>query len=280
MALGAAALNLLFLGAGSAYRDLPLAAVFDSGRRAEWLESRAPIRPAVHAVNSLNDGGTPVALLARPGALGGLGATLSSVALMASWYNPKFTSALAEQREPEAIARLLDSWDVEYLILSDAWPQPQHGAIESVTDPLTRHGDLSVRRLALRYRYQDELIKEPAFGSVAPWSFANGARGNAKQMTVTVSAPAFQAVAVRPGRRYLNTVELQCPEPAAARLQVNWLDAKSTLIRSDIRVIECSTEPSTESMEVTAPKRASQALVYASAHTDKPVTFKRNSFRQ
>ncbi|APW36523.1 hypothetical protein RD110_04305 [Rhodoferax koreense] len=281
-AFAAVVLNLLFFGSGSPYRDLALHTVFDRTARQQWLRERAPIREAVDTVNTLNIRRLPVALLAPPGAVSGVGGPLDADALTVNyWFNLKFTKAILDAaNHPQALAGVLHASQVEYVILDGGWPRAGRDALNSITEPVSRHGGLAIRRLALRYRFNEELLKDPGFESAGAWSLPEGSRGTAGAMTVTVTAPSVQAVPVHPGRRYLNTIEIACDEPAPARIQINWVDAQGAFIKADIQVIECTNLPSTESMEVTAPQSAAQALVYASAHTARPVTFKRNSFRQ
>lgn len=276
-AAAAVALNVLFIGAASPYRNFPLDILGDAGARQEWIEAERPIRRAAAAVNGLNAARSPVAILARDSAMG---ADLNADALLPTWYNARFRDGLAAQQTIAGLASFFHGYGVDYIVLSQAWPQRQRVMVEQMTDRIVAFGDLSVRRLTDGYRYPLEQVQDPKFEDARVWTLAGGAVRKEDGMHVSAAAPAFQRVAVAPRRRYLNAATVTCARPGFWRLQVNWLDAASNFIKSDIQVVGCTAEPLTYGREVTAPARATQAVVYASGHTSDEVVFAHLSLRQ
>jgi hypothetical protein len=234
------------------------------------------MRSAVALVNALNSGQTPVAVLGLP-ALG----ELAGDALMPSWYNFRFERRLVAADSGPAIVNLLQDEGVDYVLLDNDWPQPRlRQLVESVTEPLASFAQVSVRRWKPEYRFQRELLADPEFAGAKGWQFVGDAPRTPGSALVTVEAPAWQTVRVQPGRQYLNTVTIACAEPTLARLQVNWSARRGVFLKTDIRVVECTAQPSTHAMEVVAPAGAVEATVYAAAHASKRVEFSRDSFRR
>lgn len=140
----AVALNILFLAAGPfVYRDFPLAAMLSERQRDDYLARRLPMRRMVEVVNALNYDRTPVAILADP-----LGAGLRSDALYTNWYNRPWLLAFATARNRHEMARLLERYDVQYLIVDDNFTGPQRPLrlLEAVTRKVAGLGSIQVRR--------------------------------------------------------------------------------------------------------------------------------------
>jgi hypothetical protein len=275
-AAAAVGLNLAFLAAASPYRDFALRGAADPERSKAWLEERQPMRNAVAVVNALNRGNAPVAVLGEP-ALGSLAAD----ALIPSWYNFRFERALLSQETGSGIANLLQERGVEYVLLDDRLTRPKlRELVASVTEAVDSMGQVSVRRWKPEYRFQRELLADPEFTGAKAWQFIGDAVHAPGSALVTVQAPAWQTIAAQPGRHYLDTATIVCPDPTQARLQVNWSGARGEFLKADIRVVDCTAQPSTHTMEVVAPAGATEATVYASAHTDKRVEFRKVSFRR
>jgi 4-amino-4-deoxy-L-arabinose transferase-like glycosyltransferase len=272
---GAVGLNLVFLGAGSPYRDFALTAAARKADREDWLDLRQPMRQAVTLVNVLNRGDAPVAVLATP-ALGHLAAD----ALMSSWYNFAFERRLLAQDSGPAIAAMMQDLGVEYVLLDAAWPRArQREMVASVTDVVAAFENITVRRWKPQYRFQHELLEDTDFTRGKGWQFLGEAPREPGGAWVTQQTPAMQTVPVKAGRRYLNAVEIACPVPTYARLQVNW-SSRTDFLKADIRVVECGPQPSRHAMEVVAPAGATAVTVFASGYGTERVQFRENSFRR
>jgi hypothetical protein len=275
-ALAAVALNLVFFGAASPYRDFAFTAALDRVQRLEWLELRQPVRRGVTVVNELNKGGAPVAVLANP-ALGQLAAD----ALIPNWYNFGFERELLAQRDAAAMARLLHDAGVEYVLLDADWPRAgPRQLVEDATEPVASFARVTVRRWKPEYRFQQELLTDTTFRPGGGWQVAPGASRAGDGLWVTAAATATQSVPVQPGRTYLNEIRIACPQPGLARAQVNWGSASGVFLKADIRVLDCGPQPTLHEIEVVAPAGAAVATVYASAHGPGRVQFLENSFRR
>lgn len=271
-----ALLNLLFFNAGAFYADFDPRAAFSESLRRDYIQQRIPIRNAVELVNRLNQGHTPVAVFSMPYAAG-----LESDALYPNWYNFNFHREIESAVSEVEIANVLLVQGVDFLILDPTWntPQKRH-MIESATDKIANFGGISIRSLSNRYRFQKELLQHPDFDSAEGWTILTGAKLE-NGLVANVSGAAFQVVAVSAGHRYRNLVRAVCAgESTKGRLQVNWQDARSQFIRADIKLFDCSSEPTNYDMEVIAPDGAAAAAVYASGHTQIPVVFKQVSFKR
>jgi hypothetical protein len=271
--------NLLFLNAGAQHGDFALSSILSDSHRTAYLEARLPIRNAVELINHLNRDQLPVAVFAAP-----LSAGLSADALYPNWYNFKYQNDIQSARTDQQLAQTLRGYRVEYIILDEGSQDTfqRFQSIKSITETVWQLGSVSVRQLKQEYRFDVELIRNPSFASMDGWSSTDTVTVNPSEgIKVSVSSPASQAIAVVPGRRYRNTVKAQCDsEPTLGRIQVNWLDARSRFIKTDIRVFECSALQVEQSMEVIAPTAAATAIVYASGHTATPLIFRGVSFRQ
>jgi hypothetical protein len=99
-------------------------------------------------------------------------------------------------------------------------------------------------------------------------------------VTVTVSRPAVQSVAVRAGWTYLNVVRARCHDAdATGRVQVNWLDSRQALVSASIRTFACSSDWTEHEQQVVAPVGATCATVYAAGHDERAIDVDRVSFR-
>lgn len=268
-------LNLLFFNAGAFYADFEPRAALSHSHRYEYIEQRMPIRNAVKLVNHLNVGHTPVAMFSMPYAAG-----MEANALYPIWYNHSFRDAIKQASSEREMAEILLSKEVDFVILDPIWDTLQkRRLVEGATDKIADFGGIAVRTVSMRYRFQRELLQHSDFESAEGWSMLPGAKLD-HGLVVSVDAAAFQVVPVSSGRRYRNTVRAVCPDqPTKGRLQVNWQDGQSRLIRADIQLFNCSSEASEHSMDVIAPDGAASAAVYASGNTSTPVLFRQVSFR-
>lgn len=271
-------LNCAFFKSGTYYGHLSLESLLSPSARQSYIGRQLPIRNAVELVNALNVKRNAVAVFSSP-----LTAGLTGDALYPSWYNYQFQAKVTQAQSSEQIARLLLDYKVDFVILDSQWDSPgKRLAIESATEKMFEQGAISVRKLKTVYQFQTELLKNPSFLSHDGWAVpATLQQLQLGVMRVSVTSPASQLVPVVAQRSYLNSVQAMCQNQLTqGRVQVNWLDAKFAFITTDIKVFECSQTSSTQTMEVTAPKRATFATVYASGHTAIPILFSEVSFKQ
>ena len=271
-------LNLAFFKSGTYYGDFFLQPLLSQSDRETYLNNRLPIRNAVELVNQLNVGRTPVAVFSSP-----LTAGLNSDGLYPNWYNYQFQAKVTEATTSDHIAQLLMDKGVDYVILDSNWGAAgKRKIIEDVTDKISEQGSITVRKLKSSYQFQTELLKNPDFSSYDGWSMPSDMHEQQPgRITVSVSSPASQLVSVVAGRRYQNAVMAICKDqPTQGRVQVNWFDSKSNFISTDIQVFDCMPFETAHIMEVTAPRSASTAAVYATGHTSIPIIFSGVSFKQ
>ena len=274
-------LNLLFFNAGNGfYRDFPLKSIFDSSSREQYLLGRQPIRNAVELVNHLNNDQRPVAVFAEP-----LTAGLSSDALYPNWYNHIFLKEITSMQTVHDFTNSLLKRGVSFVILDSNWDGgvEKKDVIKKATESIAEYGSISVRKIKVNYRFGKELLSNPDFMSIKGWVLDPDARYDpvAGIILTNVNSPAYQAVAVSPGTRYLNTVNARCAEKSTlGRVQINWLDIKGEIIGTAIKTFECSPVWAEYTMEVTAPVAAINASVYVSGQSATPLEFKSNSLRQ
>lgn len=271
------ALNILFFNSGTYFGNIALKPLTSKVGRIEYLQHRLPIRNAVSLVNSLNAGNSPVAVFAQP-----LTAGLLSDALYPSWYNHKFRSLIQGANNANSIADVLQSKGVAYIILDNNWSsEKKRLIIKEATKEVSVLGSISVRVLKEEYRFNTELLKDTNFVSDKPWHYSRGVKKIESGIIVSRSLPATQIVSVTAGRRYLLSVESTClNSPSKGRLQVNWLNIKSKIINTNIKVFDCVKFKSLNSMEVTPPSDAVKAVIYAAGHTDELLIFNKVSFRK
>lgn len=280
-------LNLVFFHSGNGfYRDFPVQVIFDKTNRDKYLLSRMPIRNAVELVNHHNSERSPIAVFADP-----LSAGLSGDALYPSWYNIKFQKEIATIKVEQDFIDILLKRGVNFIILDSAWNGvnccgegvEKQAIIERATEKVAEYGSISVRKIKANYQFKTELLKNSDLKSIIGWNLPPEAKYDAIAGVILASAafPAFQQVGVSPGGRYLNSISSRCAkEPTLGRIQVNWLDVKGRVDRTDIKTFECTSAWSDYAMEVTAPQNAVNAIVYISGQTAIPLEFKRNSLRQ
>ncbi|MBH2008522.1 MAG: phospholipid carrier-dependent glycosyltransferase [Xanthomonadaceae bacterium] len=271
-------LNLVFFKSGTYYGDLSLQPLTSQTGRETYLNNRLPIRNAIELVNQINVGRAPVAVFSSP-----LTAGLNSDGLYPNWYNHQFQAKVTAATTSGHIAQLLMDKGVNYVILDSNWgATDKREIIEDATVKISEQGSITVRKLKSSYQFQTELLKNPDFSSYDGWTFpVNTYEQTSDQITVSVSSPSSQLASVVAGRRYQNSVTAFCKEkPTQGRVQVNWLDSESKFISTDIRVFDCTPTATTHAMEVTAPRNASKAAVYATGHTNIPIIISEVSFKR
>ncbi len=270
-------LNVLFFKSGTHYGNIALKPLISEADRVDYLNQRLPIRNAVDLVNKLNVSNRPVAVFSSP-----LVAGLSSDALFPSWYNHTFRNLIQKADDVSAVAGMLRDKKVDYIILSNHWGNPEKRLlIKKATKEIAALGSISVRVLREESRYNKELLSEPTFTTYEHWNLANGVKKEVKGIVVRSKEAATQVVSVTPGRRYLLSIDASClVNSSKGRLQVNWLNAESKFISTNIRVYDCTQKPDLHSMEVFAPGAASKAVIYASGHVMEPLIIHRVSFKE
>jgi 4-amino-4-deoxy-L-arabinose transferase-like glycosyltransferase len=280
VAIFAVLLNILFMNAGAFYGDFALKSILSPSDREQYLLGRLPLRNAVSLVNSLNIGGTPVAVLGQP-----MTAGLVSDALYSSWYNNKFEAAMDSIHSEQGMVDMLLDKRVDFVILDSGWigTKEQHDLVTSVTDQLATFGPITVRKIKGKYLLKKEMLVNPSFDTTTSWSLIGDAKLDSKDgaVLVSVASPAVQVVRISPGRRYLNAVIARCyKEASKGRVQVNWNNAEGEFIAASIQTFDCSADWTQHEAEIVAPKNAATAAVYATGHSQTPIEFKEVSFRQ
>jgi hypothetical protein len=269
-----ATLNLLHFNSGTNYGRIVPMVIMNPEERDTYIAKVVPMRSIISIVNTLNQKGSPVAFFSTP-----LIAGLHAKALLANWYNPRFQSASLAVSDSKSLIKLLAHEGVDYFVVDDNFLNGQLAAIvKDVSEEIARVGQISVRKIKAQFRYPDELL--PSTDLTSGWHLEPGAtRVTQGGVRVSVQSPAYTVVSIRPGARYRYTTQARCDESKAeGRLQVNWLNASSQLVRADIEVFTCTEVNTARSMDLTAPPDAKQAVVYASAHSLAPIIFTHMSF--
>ena len=272
-------LNLMYLNAASWWNgEVSLGSVFDGRARVAHQMQYAPVRIAVESVNKLNVNGNPVAFFSSP-----YGAGLEAQALYANWYNYKFRDAAYQVQSNDEAFELLQEKSVNFIILDKAGDEPgfdiQRRYFDNITNEIVSYGSISIRKINPAFQFRHQILMNPDFKSQEGWQFLPGAHFDPanNSVLVNVSAPVVQAVAVKAGRQYRNTVIAKCVDkPATGRLQVNWLDDAGKFITTNIVPFECTSDWNEYTMTVTAPLGAKTGHIYTSGHTEKFVTYKYN----
>lgn len=279
--LAAIGLGLACLDTGGFTGGYKLRVLLDAQARTEHLDLAQPTRAAVRLVNELNTTRAPVAFFAPP-----LAAGLRADALFPNWYNWRFQNAVLNATSADTVGAILAREGAQYLILHEGWRDVAVRQHVTGASTLVKElgGGVAVRELRETYRFGTELLRDPDLGDPGAWQVAAGARlERTVGATVTGSAPVTQQVDAVPGRTHRLTARVRraaVAVPADARLQVNWLDARGSLIEVDLEVRACTEAAVSHSIDVVPPAGATTALVYATAHGEAPVVFERLSFRR
>jgi hypothetical protein len=271
-------LNFIFFNSGTYYGEFKAKPLLSGAGRENYITKQLPVRRAIELVNQLNFSRAPVAVFSAP-----LTAGLQADALYANWYNYRFQSQLSAAGSIDAVADLLVSNNVDYIILDSNWGSSEkRGIIAGASDKLAEFGAISILKLKAEYLFQDELLLNPDFSSAEGWAGRSHlARGLSDGVHISVDKPLIQIVPITSGKRYKNTVTAMCLDgPAQGRIQVNWVDAKARFISTNIRLFNCTDQPASHTMEVVAPASAVQAVIYATGHTEKTITINKVSFKK
>jgi hypothetical protein len=272
-------LNLLFLTSGSFYRDFGVLAIFDNSFRSAYLNANIPIRTAVEIVNQLNTDKSPVAFFSHP-----LAAGLKADALYPNWYNYKFRDDISSASNLEAMAKVLLDRKVNWVVLDSSWVfgEEKKAVIFKITEEVSSLGSISIRRIKQEYRFPTELLLNPNFSSISGWNLDPNINYDARSQTmiVSVNALASQSFLVKPNQSYLNTVMSRChKEKTQGRIQINWLNKNNEFLGASIKVFDCTSAWSEQSMEIISPKDATSAIAYVAGHNLIPIEFSKNSVK-
>ena len=271
-------LNILHLVSGTNYGNIKFSTVFDNRSKEKYLEKNLPIRVAIDAVNSLNTNSNPVAFFAPP-----LAAGLKSDALYTNWYNTSFLNETLKAKNSKQLLLTLKKYNVNYVITDDNWERPNLVALAKLsTIEIAKFGSISLRTLEQKKTFVSELLVPPYTNKGDTWYFTGGkSTGPNNNIIVNLHTPAHTIIPITEGETYRLTATLQSiSEETQARLQVNWSTSNGSFISTNIEVVECKEIPSTYSMDVVAPNKASHATIYAVGHTDKNVSYLDLSFKR
>jgi hypothetical protein len=145
--------------------------VWNSRARAQYLETRLPIRNAVPVVNAMNIGKRPVAFLSEP-----LSAGLDSDALYVSWYNLGMQTPYFAAKTDAELAKVLVAKGVELMVVDKGWnadgnlSAEQLALVPMVSDLIWQQGPVSVRKIKATFQHTTEYLHNPNFESTANWS--------------------------------------------------------------------------------------------------------------
>ncbi|SFP89877.1 hypothetical protein SAMN05443579_11793 [Variovorax sp. PDC80] len=271
-------LNLVFIRSATYYGDIALKPLLSEEGRDSYLAEWLPIRNAVELANRLNVHRSPVAFFSDL-----LAAGLNSDALHVSWYNRGFEADVVAADTVDKLGQVLARRSVDYLILDAHWKtRAQRDRVEAASDLVLSFGDVALRKLKTDYRFSTELLKNTDFSTGEGWTFTRPEQRQARErVVVTVSTPGTQRVEVSPGRRYRLAVTAECSgAPTQGRLQVNWEDKSQRFLSASIRLFTCEDRSQTHVWELQPPAGAAAGSVFATSHTEAPITVTGVSFRE
>ena len=270
--------NIIFFKSATSYGDISLNAILSESGRNTYLNSpnRLPIRNAIQIVNKLNRYGRPVAVFSLP-----LTGGLASDALYPNWYNYKFQKMVNISNTPKEMANMLVERDVVYVILDSKWGTAEkRKVIENITTSLSHVGGVSVRKIKNNYRFTRELLKNSKFTIENGWMFSSEViNQSTNNIAVNSSSYGYQSVSIISHQLYQKKISIRCRDlNSFGRMQINWLDEESKIIKTDIRVIGCTNTLTKHIMQVRAPDNAVLARVFAIGHTERRIIIKSISF--
>lgn len=270
-------LNVTYFHTGTKYEKFSFKAAFSESARADFLTERQAFRSIVAPLNELNVDRTPVLWVAKP-----LGAGATADLLYVEWYNHRFMGEFMAVQSERQMVSLMATRGSEYAVVDMRRPDPPVALLLKVTDEVARRAHVSLRRLRPSLHFTRELLASPDFSEPSAWSLVPGARYDAaaKAMEVSPQASAFQTVPVVPRRKYQNTVSSRCAErDVEGRLQINWSDASGRFLGVSSQAYRCTLGWARHVFEVTAPRGAMAATVYATGHFGGTVSVNLNSFK-
>lgn len=264
-------LNLIFLKAATNYGDFKFGAVVSKDGRKDYLYHHQPIRLAVDFVNSININHSATAFFSSP-----LAAGLTADALHPNWYNSNFSEEITNAISVSKLLNVLLKYKVKYIIFDENWGDlNKRKNILSITTKIATFNTISVLRIKDNYLYQDDILEgKGSKYSWLKWNNFNSSIFLNDRIDVSQKTAIHLVINIQPNVQYLNRAKVSCSNaPALGRLQVTWLDIQKKNIKSDLRVISCSDEVTTEEMVIDSPSNARYAIVYATGHEQVPISF-------
>lgn len=272
-------LNVPFLAAGFApLRDLPLAATVQGAARDNFLHGWAPVRRVESVLNGDRERAGRLALLGTPYIAG-----LDGDPLTASGYHRAFFFAYNDAHSAADFARLFTRFEVDTFVTDPTVSAAVRPALAAIGTPRYFDDVVTVYRLNDDVRFPVELLVDttPRTGR-AGWSYAGAPDASPLEDGVRVSADNvyYAVVPVSPERYYRLAIEARCDDaPAAARLQVVWLDDQQRQLSASVAVRECSPSYAAIVRVVKAPPSASLGVVYATGNEKRPIVVRNVSLR-
>jgi len=274
-------LNLTFLSSPFfVYRDFPIQSILGSDSRYDYLARNKPIRNIIEITNALNTKQKPVAILSEP-----FGAQLKADALYTNWYNRKWQQSFNSVKNEEDMNNLLSEYRIEYLIVDSSFnlTKEQISILDDTTDKVAQISQIQLRKVKAKTQFVKELLKAPRLENKDGWQIPLDNLYSQSSQTVIADEkqPTVQRVKIKPDDTYIAQVSSKCLlEPTQGRVQVNWQDEKGEFIKADIKLFDCTSSWSENSMEITAPSNAAYADFYLSSQTNIKMEFNGASFRE
>jgi hypothetical protein len=220
---------------------------------------------------------------------------------MGDWFGPlRYARFLPSMSDGASLYGELKGVGADYLLANEATPLPQDEFFRQHFEVLYTRGQRTLYRLgdaATAGRAAGrELLHNGGFETLdgawpAEWGHdgeptVDGSGARAKSGKVAVRCKGddnvlYQSVPVAPGALYALSYAARADEPGqTARLQVNWSDARSQFLSTDIVLCEAGPEWRRCVMNVQAPEGAATGLVYTSCHERSEVWFDDFSFEE
>lgn len=271
-------LNIGFIYSATYYADFSYKPLLSKEDRDQYVRENIPMRYAAEVINKINNRNAPIAIFSSSPLVAGL----KSDYVSSSWYSYSFSEKLKNIKTTAEMEQLLIDEDVDFLILDMNWDNPRiKKLVLDSSDEINLNKSISIRKLHFGRRYTNELLTNSSFDSLDAWNASDHYQQSKNKLVANNQYTAKQTIKIKGQSRYLNTITSVCPlEDTQGRNQINWLDANSKFLSTDIQLFNCNTKIYTSTFEVTAPKNAKYAEVYASGHANKPVTFLLISMKQ
>jgi hypothetical protein len=286
--------SLLFVQYWNLPERVPVRLALGAESRESFLARALPGYDAVRRLNSV----------ARPGEKA-IGAGADSMRFyvkppLASMVESRELQTLSFPPVPARVARNLADEGYAYLLVNGVPPVEEQTYPYLTSEFLTRYATLEYGRGPVKlYRLraaavpppspENNLLDNPGLETLDssgwPTSWIPYGRPvvirdpslahDGRIAVLSTSTDGFsQPVRIRPGARYLLRHWTRTAGPGSfARLQVNWLDEWGKMLDTSIDVVPASSGWTSHETLVTAPARATTAVVYASVHVNGRVLF-------
>lgn len=242
-------------------------------RQRPWLDARVPQRGLVDVINAHAGADAVVLLVGQPVAAG-----LRGKAHYLNWYNPALTRALATSRTPDDIGRVFRREGLTHVIASRSALEKYGGVaayLLQTAQVVAEKGGATLYQLNYPLEQGDELLGNT--------EFLEGFKGWAVLGNVSVAAgdgpligpssQLAQAIPVAAGDVVVVSARTLCSmRRSDLQLQINWLDERSAMVRTNIKPYVCD-RPGTQvaSERYVAPPGSQAAFIYLKAVGGEPV---------